>query len=125
MEVIKVHHTSQRCSRCGRVTKSARVNRSLYVCPYCSLTVNADRNASRNISYRGLIILALPLYSSWFFYPLLTFPCERRASSVQFPRWGAISPPLRRNNRFPKQETVKRSSTATSQIFKKRLPMIQ
>ncbi|MHA1777995.1 MAG: zinc ribbon domain-containing protein [Candidatus Heimdallarchaeaceae archaeon] len=66
---VPARYTSQRCPRCGRATKSARVTRSLYVCPYCSLTVNADRNASRNIAYRGFILLVLPLYSSWFFYP--------------------------------------------------------
>ncbi|MHA1778544.1 MAG: zinc ribbon domain-containing protein, partial [Candidatus Heimdallarchaeaceae archaeon] len=110
---VPARYTSQRCSRCGRVTKSARVNRSLYVCPHCSLTVNSDRNASRNIAYRGIILLGLPLYSSWFFYPHLTFPCERTTCFVQFPRWGAIGPPFRRHDRFPLQETVKRSRYKT------------
>ncbi|MHA1852650.1 MAG: RNA-guided endonuclease InsQ/TnpB family protein [Candidatus Heimdallarchaeaceae archaeon] len=114
---VPARYTSQRCSRCGRVTKSARVTRSLYICPHCSLTVNSDRNASRNIAYRGLILLGLPLYSSWFFYPLLTFPCERTTRFVQFPRWGVIGPPFRRHDHSPSQETVKRSSINTSRIF--------
>ncbi|MHA1853788.1 MAG: hypothetical protein ACTSUF_09845, partial [Candidatus Heimdallarchaeaceae archaeon] len=70
-----------------------------------------------NIAYRGLILLGLPLYSSWFFYPLLTFPCERTTRFVQFPRWGVIGPPFRRHDLSPSQETVKRSSSMPSRIF--------
>ena len=96
--VVPPTFSSQVCSRCGRRTKSARHGR-LYHCPYCSLKLHSDRNASRNLSYLGLIVLSLPLFSSWFFYPHLTFPCERTARSVQFPRWGALGPPLRRHDR--------------------------
>ena len=98
---VPAHHTSQICSRCGRKTRSARVTRSLYICPHCSLKLNADRNASRNIAYRGLVILGLPLYSSWFFYPHLTFPCERKTRFFQFPRSGALGPPSSRYDPVP------------------------
>ncbi len=42
-------HTSQRCSRCGHVSKSSRRYRGLYVCKKCGYVVNADINGAINI----------------------------------------------------------------------------
>jgi transposase len=42
-------YTSQRCSRCGQVSKSSRRYRGLYVCKDCGYVVNADINGAINI----------------------------------------------------------------------------
>jgi len=42
-------YTSQRCSRCGQVSKSNRKYRGLYVCRKCGCVVNADVNGALNI----------------------------------------------------------------------------
>ncbi|ADQ45552.1 transposase, IS605 OrfB family [Caldicellulosiruptor kronotskyensis 2002] len=42
-------YTSQRCSRCGHVSKSSRKYRGLYVCKKCGYVVNADINGAINI----------------------------------------------------------------------------
>jgi IS605 OrfB family transposase len=42
-------YTSQRCSRCGQVSKSNRKYRGLYVCRKCRYVVNADINGAINI----------------------------------------------------------------------------
>ncbi|WP_039767087.1 RNA-guided endonuclease InsQ/TnpB family protein [Caldicellulosiruptor sp. F32] len=42
-------YTSQRCSRCGQVSKSNRKYRGLYVCKDCGNVVNADINGAINI----------------------------------------------------------------------------
>ncbi len=49
VEYIEPHYTSQMCSKCNKVLKSNRKTQSLYSCS-CGLNLNADLNASRNIS---------------------------------------------------------------------------
>jgi putative transposase len=51
VEVIQVseRYTSQICSGCGQRRKSNRVERGLYVCDNCELTINADMNGAVNI----------------------------------------------------------------------------
>jgi len=44
-------YTSQRCSRCGCISKSHRKSQSLYRCSQCGLQLNADLNASRNLQF--------------------------------------------------------------------------
>ncbi|MHA1204644.1 MAG: RNA-guided endonuclease InsQ/TnpB family protein [Candidatus Heimdallarchaeaceae archaeon] len=79
---VDPHYTSQTCSRCGHISKKSRVTRGLYRCVSCGFEVNSDRNASRNISWKGLSSLGLSFYSSWsvrgktFFF---RFPWSRSA----------------------------------------------
>ncbi len=73
---INPHYTSQTCSRCGKKNKRSRKTRDEYHCISCGFTVNADRNASRNIALLGLQKQGLPVYSSWRSY--LPVPHERR-----------------------------------------------
>jgi IS605 OrfB family transposase len=42
-------YTSQKCSKCGTILKSNRKSQAIYLCSHCSLSLNADLNASRNI----------------------------------------------------------------------------
>ncbi|KKN10240.1 hypothetical protein LCGC14_1038540 [marine sediment metagenome] len=42
-------YTSQKCSNCGIIKKSNRVNRDLYVCSECGLKIDADLNGAYNI----------------------------------------------------------------------------
>ena len=51
IKVIEISeaYTSQTCSRCGVVHKSNRVERGLYVCKECGLSINADVNGSLNM----------------------------------------------------------------------------
>ena len=51
---IKVDHvdaryTSQKCSRCGYISRSNRTSQAVFKCTQCGLSLNADLNASRNI----------------------------------------------------------------------------
>src|SRR3990170_3969974 len=49
IEYVEPHYTSQMCSKCGVILKSNRKSQSFYSCS-CGLKLNADLNASRNIS---------------------------------------------------------------------------
>jgi len=52
---INPKYTSQRCSKCGYVSKSNRKDQSHFKCSSCGYTVNADLNASRNIAINYLV----------------------------------------------------------------------
>ena len=45
---VNPRHTSQRCSRCGKIHKTSNV---VFKCPSCGFECNRDRNASVNIAY--------------------------------------------------------------------------
>ena len=49
VEYVKPHYTSQMCSNCNIIVKGNRRSQSFYSCS-CGLKLNADLNASRNIS---------------------------------------------------------------------------
>jgi len=44
-------YTSQRCHRCGDISKDNRQSQSKYQCGNCNLIFNADINAAKNIQY--------------------------------------------------------------------------
>jgi len=50
-ELIKVDpkHTSQKCSKCGHISKENRLKQEQFICKSCGNTLNADYNASINI----------------------------------------------------------------------------
>jgi len=50
-ELIKVNpkYTSQKCSKCGYISKENRVTQAQFICTRCSFSANADYNASINI----------------------------------------------------------------------------
>ena len=50
---IKPNYTSQRCNKCGYIHKENRINQS-FKCKKCSLEVNADYNAAKNIATLGI-----------------------------------------------------------------------
>jgi putative transposase len=56
ISVIKVNaaYTSQKCSRCGKIDKKNRKTQSEFCCTKCGFKLNADLNASRNISAKAL-----------------------------------------------------------------------
>jgi IS605 OrfB family transposase len=47
-------YTSQKCSKCGNIDKKNRKNQANFCCKACGFKLNADLNASRNISVRAL-----------------------------------------------------------------------
>lgn len=47
-------YTSQKCSKCGNIDKKNRKNQANFCCKSCGFKLNADLNASRNISIRAL-----------------------------------------------------------------------
>ena len=51
-------YTSQRCSKCGIVSKENRLSQFKFKCVNCSHTLNADLNASLNILAVGQTVLA-------------------------------------------------------------------
>ena len=53
-------YTSQKCSRCGTISRSSRKFQSLYSCIHCSFSLNADLNASRNIAQNYLDAICHP-----------------------------------------------------------------
>ncbi len=52
---INPKYTSQRCSKCGHISKSNRKDQSHFKCSSCGYTINADLNASRNIAINYLV----------------------------------------------------------------------
>jgi len=46
---VDARYTSQKCSRCGYISRSNRTDQSHFVCRHCGYSLNADLNASRNI----------------------------------------------------------------------------
>lgn len=50
---VNPKHTSQRCWQCGHISKNNRKNQSLFKCKACGFELNADLNASRNLSDYG------------------------------------------------------------------------
>ncbi|WP_297454863.1 transposase [Persephonella sp.] len=52
---INPKYTSQRCSKCGHISKSNRKDQSHFKCSSCRYTINADLNASRNIAINYLV----------------------------------------------------------------------
>jgi len=56
VRLINPYFTSQVCSSCGYWDKNNRINQSSFVCKYCGNEINADRNASINISRSTLFI---------------------------------------------------------------------
>ena len=46
-------YTSQTCSNCGYVDKSARQG-ELYSCQHCGMIIDADTNGAINILHRGV-----------------------------------------------------------------------
>lgn len=47
---VDPRHTSQRCSRCGYVSRHNRRSRALFKCRKCGYTTHADRNGALNIA---------------------------------------------------------------------------
>ena len=56
IEVITVNpqYTSQRCSRCGHIERENRPDQAHFKCVSCGYTVNADFNASQNLSIKNI-----------------------------------------------------------------------
>jgi len=59
-EVIKIDpkYTSQKCSKCGYISKENRQSQSKFVCLKCGFSINADVNASINIVGAGYALKA-------------------------------------------------------------------
>ena len=55
---IDPKHTSQKCSKCGHITKENRKSQSNFKCVSCGHKSNADLNASINILAAGQAVLA-------------------------------------------------------------------
>ena len=56
IEVRKINpkHTSQRCSKCGFISKDNRKTQAVFKCTACGFTKNADHNAAMNISISNI-----------------------------------------------------------------------
>ena len=57
IDVVYVNpaYTSKMCSRCGHIEDSNRPNQANFCCKFCGFKLNADLNASKNISSRALL----------------------------------------------------------------------
>lgn len=60
VEYTPARYTSQKCSGCGTILKSNRKSQAIYLCKHCSLSLNADLNASRNILQNYLDAISYP-----------------------------------------------------------------
>ena len=56
IEIVKVdpQYTSQRCSRCGHIDRENRPDQAHFRCTACGYSVNADFNASQNLSIKNI-----------------------------------------------------------------------
>lgn len=52
--LIDPKYTSQRCSKCGHISKENRPSQERFHCTACNFESNADFNASQNISIKGI-----------------------------------------------------------------------
>ncbi|MFX1295161.1 MAG: zinc ribbon domain-containing protein [Promethearchaeota archaeon] len=50
---VNPQYTSQCCSQCGHIEKKNRKKQRIFLCKECGYELNADLNASRNISKLG------------------------------------------------------------------------
>ncbi|TXT59094.1 MAG: hypothetical protein BAJALOKI1v1_1480011 [Promethearchaeota archaeon] len=50
---VNPKYTSLRCWQCGHISKKNRKNQSVFRCHQCAFELNADLNASRNLSEYG------------------------------------------------------------------------
>ena len=57
-EVIPINpkYTSQRCSECGHTSQENRKTQAEFVCVSCRFSLNADRNAAKNILAAGYAV---------------------------------------------------------------------
>jgi IS605 OrfB family transposase len=55
VKYVNAHHTSQRCSQCGKVGKRYKKR---FKCPQCGFSLDSDLNASREIAIADLSPLA-------------------------------------------------------------------
>ncbi len=81
-QVVKVNpkNTSQKCSECGRIVKKELCIRT-HKCPNCSLEIDRDLNAARNILIIGRIGQELPKLK----------PDGDEATTVGTSQWQALS----------------------------------
>ena len=72
VEYVSARYTSQKCSKCGHISRSNRKNQSQFKCAKCSYQLNADLNASFNIrqnyldsiSYLSKAVVNQPIVAS-------------------------------------------------------------
>ncbi|MBR3861733.1 MAG: transposase [Oscillospiraceae bacterium] len=59
IHVVKVNpqYTSQRCSKCGSIDSRNRKSQKEFCCLNCGYKVNADFNASQNLSIKGIDVI--------------------------------------------------------------------
>ena len=55
MILVDPAYTSQECSNCGYISRDNRKSQSDFLCKLCGLEINADYNASINISQRDIV----------------------------------------------------------------------
>jgi len=56
LDIVDAWHTSRFCSHCGAVGRGHDPeNYALFKCEKCGLTVNSDRNASKNVALKSLL----------------------------------------------------------------------
>jgi len=60
VEYVDARYTSQKCSRCGHVSRSNRQSQAVFKCKHCGFSLNADLNASRNIRQNYLDAICSP-----------------------------------------------------------------
>jgi len=59
-DYVNAAYTSQKCSRCGHISRSNRPHQSIFCCTVCHFKLNADLNASRNIRNNHLDAISHP-----------------------------------------------------------------
>ena len=74
VEYVSARYTSQKCSKCGYISRSNRKNQSQFKCVKCGYQLNADLNAAFNIrqnyldsiSYLSRAVVNQPIVASSF-----------------------------------------------------------
>ncbi len=72
VEYVSARYTSQKCNKCGYISRSNRKNQSQFKCVKCSYQLNADLNAAFNIkqnyldsiSYLSKVVVNQPIVAS-------------------------------------------------------------
>ncbi len=76
---VNARYTSQKCSRCGYISRSNRMSQSLFRCKQCGFSLNADLNACRNVRQNYLDAICHP-GRAIVNQPIVASPCDSATS---------------------------------------------
>jgi len=88
VDYVDARYTSQKCSKCGHVSRNNRKSQAVFKCVQCGFSLNSDLNASRNIEANYRDAKGYPDAS--FVNRRIVAHDDAKASSEEL-RWSAVA----------------------------------